>query len=75
MTAEQQRIINAARSDDRRLSAHYSGRGMNGRTCMGISCHDPEDVIAEVGVKGARTDSLGKATIVYWPDVPSPERA
>ena len=42
-----------------------------GKKCLGIVCDDPEDVIAEVGVKGAKMDSMGKSTIVYWPDVQS----
>ena len=47
----------------------YSGRGMYGRTCIGVRTDYPEDLIAEAGVKGARTDSMGKSEIVYWPSV------
>lgn len=47
----------------------YSGRGMYGRKCIGISCEQYNylDVIAAVGVTGAKTDSLGTGVIVYWP--------
>ena len=51
----------------------YSGRCMFGKKCIGISCDrcDVNNVIAEAGaagIKGARTDSLGKGSIVYWPE-------
>lgn len=56
----------------------YSGRGMDGAYCVGISIkdHDPEDALrdaAEKGVFGGYVDSLGKGFIVYWPRVPWPE--
>ncbi|MEK7414226.1 MAG: hypothetical protein AAB263_13005 [Planctomycetota bacterium] len=66
------RIRQAARRNDRSLRLDYSGRGMFGAQCLGIVCDDPEDVIAEVGVKGARTDSMGKSVIVYWPSITAP---
>jgi hypothetical protein len=53
----------------RSLRTDYSGRGMFGRTCWGIVCDDPNDVIVDVGLKGAHTDSMGTSTIVYWPNI------
>jgi hypothetical protein len=63
------RIESASKADGRRLHTDYSGRGMYGNTCWGITCGDPEDVIAEVGVKGARRDCMGRRTIIYWPAI------
>jgi len=63
--------IEAAVEDDDSLSLRkdYSGRGMFGKTCYGIVCDNPGDVIAQVGLPGARQDSMGKSAIVYWPSV------
>ncbi|MFN3886118.1 MAG: hypothetical protein ACK4MG_04095 [Aquabacterium sp.] len=47
----------------------YSGRGMFGRCCLAFSTPYPSDVIARSGIPGARTDSLGREAIVYWPAV------
>lgn len=50
----------------------YSGRGMYGKTCYGITCESYLEVIelaAEQGIKGARWDNMGKRYIVYWPDI------
>lgn len=56
-----------AEDREERFTDSYSGRGMYGRTCVGITTDEPEDLIADAGIKGARTDSMGKRTIVYWP--------
>ncbi len=48
----------------------YSGRGMNGKTCVGITTDQPIEVIeeaSEIGVRGACQDSMGRRHIVYWP--------
>ncbi len=50
----------------------YSGRGMYGKTCYGIDCDDITSCIelaAAKGLKGAKTDNMGKGYIVYWPSV------
>lgn len=47
----------------------YSGRGMFGATCIGFVTGNASDVIAEAGVRGAKTDNLGTRTIVYWPNI------
>ena len=50
----------------------YSGRGMMGKYCYGI-CVPPHELVncieeaAIAGIRGAKFDSLGKSTIVYWP--------
>lgn len=49
---------------------HYSGRGMYGDACIGIVCSDEVKCIeeaAERGIRGAKTDGMGRSTIVYWP--------
>lgn len=69
MTMSAKEKIEEAANGDRTLYTEYSGRGMYGKTCIGIVCDDPEDVIAEVGVRGAQMDSMGRRTIVYWPKV------
>lgn len=50
----------------------YSGRGMYGKTCIGIYTDDPTRCIEEAasrGVRGAQRDNLGKEYIVYWPSI------
>lgn len=63
--------------------ANYSGRGMYGRTCVGIVLEDSEllklgmaitDIVEDESlvnrlVGGYSTDSLGLRTIVYWQGV------
>jgi hypothetical protein len=54
------------------LYRSYSGRGMFGDTCIGIT-GDATNIIEQAGahgIKGARTDSMGKEDIVYWPNYP-----
>lgn len=72
MKDAKRKIALAIVDDDRSLRTDYSGRGMFGRTCWGVTCNDPNDVIAEVGLKGAQTDNMGTSTIVYWPRVTGP---
>lgn len=50
----------------------YSGRGMFGRQCYGIVCSYAMKAIEEAeaqGLRGARIDSMGLHSIVYWPSV------
>lgn len=50
----------------------YSGRGMMGETCYGIVCDDSTEcteMAAENGLRGARVDSMGKRSIVYWESI------
>lgn len=63
----------------------YSGRGMYGRSCLGVETDDLGDLFAAVleelegeedtqdvqpAFKSMRTDSMGRGTIVYFPSVP-----
>ena len=54
------------------VRTNYSGRGMFGATCYGIVCANTLYCIEEAasrGIKGARTDNMGKQYIVYWPHI------
>lgn len=54
----------------------YSGRGMFGKTCMGVICEDPNECLeaaGSLGVRGGRIDNMGKQYIVYWPTIKSSE--
>lgn len=47
----------------------YSGRGMFGDRCFGITCDDESkciEVAASKGLRGAKVDSMGRQVIVYW---------
>lgn len=57
--------------------ADYSGRAMYGRTCCAIVGPAAAAIIeaaAEVGIKGAVTDSMGRQAVVYWPGIDAPEK-
>jgi len=46
----------------------YSGRGMFGKVCPGVTCGygvTEEDVIDATKVRGLKKDSMGKGTILY----------
>lgn len=54
----------------------YSGRGMFGKPCLGISCNDANEcleVAGSHGLKGGQTDQLGRGYIVYWPSIRAEE--
>ena len=51
------------------LREHYSGRGMFGRTCLGIVTDSPKLVISAAErrrIVGASIDNMGLSYIVYW---------
>ncbi len=64
----------------------YSGRGMSGKECVGAvtngsllgfladiaeECENAHD--AATIIRAARTDDMGRGTIVYWPHAEWPE--
>lgn len=64
-----------AQQNDGRLRS-YSGRGMYGAQCLGVTTEYPNSVIEDAGaagIKGARQDSMGLKTIVYWPNIGVPD--
>ena len=55
----------------------YSGRGMYGKVCASINGKNPYAIIEEAasrGIRGARVDSLGLGSVVYWPTLEWDER-
>lgn len=50
----------------------YSGRGMYGKSCLGIAGPDLMEIQHEASVYGlgvAKTDSMGLNYIAYWPKI------
>ncbi len=43
----------------------YSGRFMFGRECPAVTISNPNDFIAEMGMKGLRIDNMGLDYVVY----------
>lgn len=67
-------IAAVAQAVEGRVRKSYSGRGMFGKSCMGIECSSVTECIevaAQHGLTGAKWDSMGKSYIVYWPHVPA----
>jgi hypothetical protein len=61
-----------AENCDGRVYEGYSGRGMFGETCWGITCCNPIECIeaaCDEGVRGACQDNMGRDYIVYWPSL------
>lgn len=63
------------------LHTHYSGRGMFGQSCMGISIKSPDEILMFMAERGWRNlaklmsrDSLGKGYICYWQKVQHVEK-
>lgn len=69
------------------LHPDYSGRGMFGRTCIGISCDNPYEILVDLteylavfDVCGVRAslgtvcvDDMGLGSIVYFPELSEKE--
>lgn len=71
-----ERLQTIADEVDGTLRANYSGRGMFGRECYGITCRNINACIeaaAKHGVTGAKTDNMGKDYIVYWEHLVAPK--
>lgn len=68
----QEKVRRVAEEVGGKVREKYSGRFMYGKTCMGIVCGYPIEAIevaGELGLRGARQDSMGLSYIVYWPTV------
>ncbi len=73
-------------NDDHQVRS-YSGRGMFGRSCVGVDTNDVFGFIADVleiaqpgdvyslsqVLRNSRQDSMGRSSIIYWPDLPYTE--
>lgn len=69
---DQEKIVRIAEETDGRLYNNYSGRGMYGEKCMGITHRDSSRVIAEAGragLKNAKIDGMGMSSIIYWEQI------
>jgi len=69
-----EKIESVAKDAGWEVRRDYSGRGMFGKTCVGIVCRRPImaiEFVAELGVRGAKIDDMGLDSIVYWPAVTS----
>lgn len=65
------KLIEAIKAADLRPRS-YSGRGMYGERCVGVSL----DYLGQADglpLSGSRTDSLGLGIILYWPSAKWPE--
>jgi hypothetical protein len=61
--------IRDASGSDASVREGYTGRGMHRGSCWGIVTDHPSAVIETAGAHGlfgAKTDSMGLNTIVYW---------
>lgn len=70
----EQNVRNLAANIEARIYEAYSGRGMMGKTCLGIVCDDPADVLEafrEYDLPRPNRDNMGRQYICYWPDIPS----
>lgn len=68
-------IHNICCADDR-VRSSYSGRGMFGKICYGITTGDPDGIREEAaarGLRGASVDRMGLRYIVYWEHVAGSE--
>jgi len=66
----EKKIREMAQECDFNLYENYSGRGMYGATCLGVTHESAEAVIEEAasrGIRGAHVDRMGRGVIVYWP--------
>lgn len=63
------KIESVALEYDLTIVNDYSGRGMYGAKCVGVICYSVQvyNIIAEIGLCGAKTDNMGRSYIVYYP--------
>lgn len=78
MTLEEKRaaVRQVAAALEGSVRTDYSGRGMYGKTCYGITTEYPDTCVedaASLGLRGAQRDSMGKRYIVYWPNIKGDE--
>jgi hypothetical protein len=73
--SKRKKIIATAKSMSLNIYHNYSGRGMLGRTCLGVvgTMQDLDILLSEVkgSGKGVKKDSMGLDYIYYWPEIES----
>ena len=50
----------------------YSGRGMYGKTCLGVDLPGASKLVKLAGVLEPVLDQMGMGIIAYWPSIPAP---
>ena len=86
-SADMQSLKNALDGFDAEISA-YSGRGMYGRQCLGISgnfglfelgvaigSYGNERLVEALIGYAPSTDSMGTGKVIYWPQVSIPKES
>lgn len=83
MSIDSQEFIDAL-EDAGQEPRSYSGRGMYGDSCVGVTLDSDSELWelaqalahADMDVPGPRTDSMGRSSIIaYWPSIKWPEDA
>lgn len=76
-------IADYCESNELEFRTDYSGRGMFGKTCVGVVCDDPISTVVEIAdairdndfdcasdeLGTIRQDSMGLSRIVYFPNL------
>jgi len=64
LTPREKNFIKKAENDGYKVRS-YTGRGMSGRVCPGVTVENAIDFVAEMGMKGLKVDQMGLSYIVY----------
>jgi len=64
-TPFEKQFTKKAESLGHEVDPSYSGRGMYGRVCPAVRTKNPDDFIAEMGMKGLKVDQMGLGYVVY----------
>jgi hypothetical protein len=71
--AIREKIISRATEMGLNVYHDYSGRGMFGKTCLGVvgSMQDLDTLLSEIkgSAQGLRKDNMGMDYIYYWPGI------
>lgn len=76
-------IADYCESNELEFRTDYSGRGMFGKTCVGVVCDDPISTVVEIAdairdngfdcasteLGAIRQDSMGLSRIIYFPNL------
>jgi hypothetical protein len=72
-TGLKEKILGKAEEMGMNIRHDYSGRGMFGKTCLGVvgSMQDLDILLSEIpgSAVGLRKDNMGLDYIYYWPDI------
>ena len=65
LSKKEQKFVEKAEELGYEVDMSYSGRGMFGATCPSVTVNNPNDFIAEMGMKGLKWDNMGLSYVVY----------